>query len=158
MRDIHGVSTEIRDSAQYPSSLYPSLNTPPPPSQNPNGGGVDTILSIVVPTLKSIDAKGGKYRAVNKMWANPGRKEVEEGIEELKIVLAADGKWARESGTKTTSLDAYGCMDEGVDEANWPDMERAYAQVSGRKWERGHEFNIDHMEAAIRELIKQKFR
>ena len=38
MRDIHGVSTEIRDSG-YPSSLYPSLNTPPPPSQNPNGGG-----------------------------------------------------------------------------------------------------------------------
>ena len=55
MRDIHGVSTELRDLVQYPS-----LNTPPPPSQNPNGGGVDSILSIVVPTLKSIDAKGGK--------------------------------------------------------------------------------------------------
>ena len=34
-------------------------------------------------------------------------------------------------------------------------MERAYAQVSGRKWERGHELNIDHMEAAIREVINK---
>ena len=82
MRDIHGVSTKIRDSG-YTSNMHPSLNTPSLPSQNPNGGGVDSILSIVVPTLKSIDAKGGKYRAVTKMCANPGRKEVEEGIENL---------------------------------------------------------------------------
>ena len=42
------------------------------------------------------------------MRANPGRKEVEEGIEELKIILAADGRWASESGTRKTPLDAYG--------------------------------------------------
>ena len=39
-----------------------------------------------------------------------------------------------------------------VDEANWPDMERAYIQVSGRKRERGHALNIAHMEEAIREV------
>ena len=61
-------------------------------------------MSIVVPTLKSINAKGGKYREVTKMRANPGRKEVEEGIEELIILLAADGRWARESGTKKTHV------------------------------------------------------
>ena len=58
------------------------------------------MLNIMVPTLKSINANGGKYIEVNKMWAKPGRKEVEEGIEELKTVLAADGRWARETGTK----------------------------------------------------------
>ena len=46
-------------------------------------------------------------------------------------------------------------MKELVDEANWPDMERAYTQVSGRKWERGHALNIDHMEEAIREVINK---
>ena len=61
------------------------------------------------------------------MRANPGRKEVEEGIEELKIILAADGRWARESGTKKTPLDGYvtSRMKDLVHESNWDDMERA---------------------------------
>ena len=42
------------------------------------------------------------------MRAKPGKIEVEEGIEELKMVLAADGSWARETGTRKTPLDAYG--------------------------------------------------
>ena len=46
-------------------------------------------------------------------------------------------------------------MKELVHESNWADMERAYAQISGGKWERGHELNIDHMEAAIREVISK---
>ena len=84
------------------------------------------------------------------MRANPGRKEVEEGIEELKIILAADGRWASESGTRKTPLDAYGHvtsqMKELVHKSNRSEMERAYSQISGRKWERGHELDIDHME------------
>ena len=46
-------------------------------------------------------------------------------------------------------------MKELVHESNWDEMERAYSQISGRKWERGHELNIDHMEAAIREVISK---
>ena len=65
---------------------------------------------------------------MNRMRAKPGKKEVEEGIEELKTVLAADGNWARDTGTKKTPLDAYGHvalrMKELVDESDWPAMER----------------------------------
>ena len=113
----------------------------------------------MVPTLKSISAKNGKYIPVNKMRAKPGKKEVEEGIGELKTVLAADGRWARETGTRKTPLDAYGHitmrMKELVDESDWPAMERKYYQLSGRKWERGHVLDIDHMEASIREVISK---
>ena len=62
----------------------------------------------MVPTLKSISAKSGKYIAVNRMRAKPGRKEVEEGIDELKAILAANGRWARKTGTRKAPLDAYG--------------------------------------------------
>ena len=82
---------------------------------------------------------------------------VEEGIEELKTVLAADGNWARDTGTRKTPLDAYGHvilrMKELVDESDWPAMERKYHQLSGRNWERGHVLDIDQMETAIREVI-----
>ena len=129
------------------------------PSSSPSNGGVEGLLGVMVPNLKSISAKGGKYIEVNKMWANPGRKEVEEGIEELKIILAADGRWARETGTRKIPLDAYGHatarMKELVHESNHPEMERAYSQISGRKWERRHEMNIDHMESAIKEIINK---
>ena len=52
----------------------------------------------MVPTLKTLSASGGKYMAINRLKAKPGRKEVEEGIEDLKVVLAADGRW--ETGKK----------------------------------------------------------
>ena len=100
-----------------------------------------------------------KFIPVNKMRAKPGKKEVEEGIGELKTVLAADGSWARETGTRKTPLDAYGHitmrMKELVDESDWPAMERKYYQLSGRKWERGHVLDIDHMETSIREVIRK---
>ena len=35
-------------------------------------------------------------------------------------------------------------------------MERTYSQLSGRKWERGHEMDIDTMESAIKEIINKK--
>ena len=34
-------------------------------------------------------------------------------------------------------------------------MERAYSQLSGKKWERGHKLLIEHMEKAIREIINK---
>ena len=146
MRDIHGVRTEVREGG-YSANIYPDLNNMP--STSPSNGGVESLLGVMVPTLKSIRAKGGKYIEVNRMRANPGRKKVEEGIEELKIILAADGRWARETGTKKIPLDAYGHvttrMKELVHESDHPEMERAYSQLSGRKWERGHEMAIDHM-------------
>ena len=56
-------------------------------------------------------------------------------------------------------LDAYGHvtsrMKELVHESNWSEMERAYAQIFGKKWERGHELDIDHMELAIKEIINK---
>ena len=62
----------------------------------------------MVPTLKMISANTGNYVPMNRMREKPGRKEVEEGIEELKTVLVADGNWARDTGTRKTPLDAYG--------------------------------------------------
>ena len=92
-----------------------------------------------------------------RMKAKPGRKEVEEGIEELKIILVADGRW--ETGKRKIPLETYGHvttrMKELVHESNHPEMERAYSQISGRKWERGHEMNIDHMESAIKKIINK---
>ena len=103
MRDIHGVRTEVREGG-YSTNIYPDLNNMP--SSSPSNEGVEGSLGIMLPTLKSISAKGGKYIEVNKIRANPGRKEVEEGIEELKIILAANGRGARETGTRKTPLDA----------------------------------------------------
>ena len=58
-----------------------------------------------------------------------------------------------------TSIDDYGYIlarkRELVDEANWPDMERAYTRVSGKKWQRAHALNIDHMMEGIREVINK---
>ena len=119
MRDIHSVRTEVQEGG-YSTSIYPDLNNMP--STSLSNGGVESLLGVMVPTLKSISAKGGKYLEVNRMKAKPGRKEVEEGIEELKIILAADGRWARETGTIKIPLDAYGHvttrMKELVHESN----------------------------------------
>ena len=72
-------------------------------------------------------------------------------------MLAADGRW--ETGKKKVTLDAYGHvttrMKELVHESDHPEMEKAYSQLSGRKWERGHELLIEHMETAIREIINK---
>ena len=69
--------------------------------------------------------------------------------------MAADGRW--ETGKKKIPLDAYGHattrMKELVHEADHPEMERAYSQLSSRKWERGHEMIIEHMEVAIKEVL-----
>ena len=46
-------------------------------------------------------------------------------------------------------------MKELVHESDHPEMERAYTQLSGRKWERGHVLLIEHMEKAIREIINK---
>ena len=154
MRNLHGVSTEVEER-RYQSNIYPDLNSMSPNA--PSNNGVESLLGAMVPTLKTISATGGKYIEVNRMKANPGRKEVEEGIEELKVILATDGRW--ETGKKKISLDAYGHvttrMKELVHESDHPEMERAYSQLSGRKWERGHELLIEHMEKAIREVINK---
>ena len=60
MRDIHGVDTELRGTIN--SNLYPDINRPSAPSHNPNDGGINSLLGILAPTLKSLDAKGGKYK------------------------------------------------------------------------------------------------
>ena len=105
MRDIDGVRTEVQEGG-FSANIYPAPNNMS--STSPNNGGVESLLGVMVPTLKSISAKGGKYLEVNRIKAKPGRKEVEEGIEveELKIILAADGRW--ETGKRKISLDAYG--------------------------------------------------
>ena len=133
MRNLHGVRTEVEEGG-YSANIYPDLSGMS--SNPPSNEGVESLLGAMVPTLKTISATGGKYIEVNRMKAKPGRKEVEEGIEELKIILAADGRWARETGTRKTPLDAYGHvttrMKELVHESNHPEMERAYSQISGR--------------------------
>ena len=48
-------------------------------------------------------------------------------------------------------------MKELVHESDHPEMERAYSQLSGRKWEKGHELLIEHMEKAIREIINKNW-
>ena len=46
-------------------------------------------------------------------------------------------------------------MKELVHESDHPEMERAYSQLSGKKWERGHKLIIEHMEKAIKEIINK---
>ena len=58
MRDIHGVDTELRGTIN--SNLYPDINRPSAPSHNPNDRGINSLLGILAPTLKSLDVKGGK--------------------------------------------------------------------------------------------------
>ena len=62
-------------------------------------------------------------------------------------------------GAVTAHLDSYGHitqrMLELVHENDHPAMQRAYAQLSQKKWERGHEVKIEHMEKAIREIINK---
>ena len=103
MRNLHGVITEVTDR-RYQFNIYPDLNNTSPNPQSNNG--VEDLLGAMVPTLKTLSAAGGKYIAMNRLKAKPGRKEVELGIEDLKVVLAADGRWV--TGTKKASLDAYG--------------------------------------------------
>ena len=133
VRDIHGVKLEIQEDEDHETSTSDQDNsTWEPPAEE----GTTKALKIMVPTLKRISANTGNYIPMNRMRAKPGRKEVEEGIEELKNVLAADGNWARDTGTRKTPLDAYGHvilrMKELVHEADWPAMERKYHQLSGR--------------------------
>ena len=79
------------------------------------------------------------------------------GIDDLKTVLAADGRVV--PGAVTAPLDSYGHittrMKELVHESDHPVMQRAYAQLAGRRWERGHILKIEHMEKAIREIINK---
>ena len=46
-------------------------------------------------------------------------------------------RWARETGTRKTPVDAVGQgttrMKELVHESDWPEMERAYSQLLGKK-------------------------
>ena len=109
----------------------------------------------MVPTLKTISAAGGKHIPMNRLKAKPGRKEVELGIDDLKVVLAADRRWATEA--LTAPLDSYGHittrMKELVHESDHPEMQIAYSQLANRKWESGHVLKIEHMEKAIREII-----
>ena len=73
-------------------------------------GVVTALLGMLIPTLKSIKAKGGKYMEVTKMLPNPGKKEVDDGLEELEIVRAADGKYYQASGNRVLSINDYGHM------------------------------------------------
>ena len=75
MRNLYGVSTEVEERI-YQTNIYPDLNSMS--STSPNSGGVERLLGIMVPTLKSISATGGKYIEVNRMKAKPGRNKVEE--------------------------------------------------------------------------------
>ena len=62
-------------------------------------------------------------------------------------------------GELTAPLDSYGHitqrMKELVHENDHPAMQRAYAQLAGRRWERGHVLKVEHMEKAIREIINK---
>ena len=150
MMNLHGVVTDVRDK-KYKSNMYPNLDNAP------SNNGVEGLLNELVPTLKTISAAGGKHIPMNRLKAKPGRKEVELGIEDLKVVLAADGRWP--TGALTAPLDSYGHittrMKELVHESDHPEMQRAYSQLANRKWERGHVLKIEHMEKAIREIINK---
>ena len=121
--------------------------------------GATKALEVMVPALRRIGANKGKYVPLNGMKMKPSKKEVEEGIEELKNVIAADGSWARATDAKTTPLDAYGHIvtriRELIHEDDWPKMERKYCQLSGKKWGRNQVMKISHIETAIREVICQ---
>ena len=153
MRNLHGVVTTVSDK-KHRSGIYPNLNN------IPSSNGVEGILNELVPTLKTISAAGGQHVPMNRLKAKPGRKEVEMGIDDLKTVLAADGRVV--PGAVTAPLDSYGHittrMKELVHESDHPVMQRAYAQLAGRRWERGHILKIEHMEKAIREIINKKFQ
>ena len=150
MRNLHGVVTTVSDK-KHRSGIYPNLNN------IPSSNGVEGILNELVPTLKTISAAGGQHVPMNRLKAKPGRKEVEMGIDDLKTVLAADGRVV--PGAVTAPLDSYGHittrMKELVHESDHPVMQRAYAQLAGRRWERGHILKIEHMEKAIREIINK---
>ena len=84
MRNLHGVVTTVSNK-KHKSGIYPNLDS------TPSGNGVENILNELVPTLKTISAAGGKHIPMNRLKAKPGRKEVEMGIEDLKVNLIADG-------------------------------------------------------------------
>ena len=98
------MKTEVQEEEHHDTSNPHQGNST---QESPDNGGITKALKVMVPTVKSISANTGKYIPVNRIRAKPGKKEVEEGIEELKTVLAADGNWARDTGTRKTPLDAY---------------------------------------------------
>ena len=117
MRNLHGVVTTVTNK-KHKSGIYPNLDS------TPSGNGVENILNELVPTLKTISAAGGKHIPMNRLKAKPGRKEVEMGIDDLKVVLVADGRLV--PGAVTAPLDSYGHiitrMKELVHESDHPEM------------------------------------
>ena len=150
MKNLHGVTTQV-SSKKLKSNIYPDLDT------MSGGGGVEKVLTELGPTLKVISHTNGNHVPISKLQAQPGKKEVEMGIEDLKINLISDGRLI--PGAKKTHLDHYGHvtqrMLELVHENDQPQMKRTYAQLSKHRWERGHEIHIDIMEKAIRDIINK---
>ena len=141
MKNLHGVTTQV-SSKKLKSNIYPDLNTPS------SGGGVEKVLTELGPTLKVISHTSGNHVPISRLQAKPGRKEVEMGIEDLKINLISDGRLV--PGAKKTHLDHYGHvtqrMLELVHENDQPQLKRTYVQLSKHRWERGHEVHIEIME------------
>ena len=150
MRNLHGVTTTISNK-RHRSGLYPNLDA------TPKSNGVEKVLNELVPTLKTISSSTGNHIPMNRLQAKPGRKEVQMGIEDLKVNLIADGRLV--PGELTAPLDSYGHitqrMKELVHENDHPAMIRTYAQLAGRRWERGHKLVVEHMEKAIRDIINK---
>ena len=85
MKNLHGVTTQV-SVQKFKSNIYPDLNTAS------SGGGVEKVLTELGPTLKVISHTNGNHVPISKLQAQPGRKEVEMGIEDLKINLISDGR------------------------------------------------------------------
>jgi len=153
-RDFHGIILNVQEDQEASTSDQDNSTEVQQVEE-----GATKALEVMVPALKRIGAKKGNYVAMNGMKRKPSKKEVEEGIEELKNVIAADGNWARATNSETTPLEAYGHIvtriRELIHEDDWPKMERRYYQLSGKRWGRNQVMKISHIETAIREVICQ---
>ena len=110
MKNLHGVTTQV-SSKKLKSNIYPDLDT------MSGGGGVEKVLTELGPTLKVISHTNGNHVPISKLQAQPGKKEVEMGIEDLKINLISDGRLI--PGAKKTHLDHYGHTRAQVSEASY---------------------------------------
>ena len=126
--------------------------------QDPTFREVGAALEAIFPLVQAIKSSQERYIPLTKLKARPGRKEVQDGKEDLLLVLKNSGRYNPNAQVQGLE-DFSSIMDrlkELVDENDMEDLRNSYRQASeGKSFEKSHEINMGHLLEALTSIINK---